>query len=88
MEGLRVRIGLHAGEAICDQGDFFGRSVIVAARIAGQARGGEIRVSSAARQRARGCGVSFDCGRHLRPKGLVGTHRVFNIVWQGAAATA
>ncbi len=31
---IRVRIGLHTGEAISEGGDFFGKSVIMAARIA------------------------------------------------------
>ena len=49
---MRVRMGMHAGEAIREEGDFFGRSVILAARIAAQARGGEILVSEALKERA------------------------------------
>ncbi|MEE9285691.1 MAG: AAA family ATPase, partial [Dehalococcoidia bacterium] len=41
-EPIRVRIGLHTGEAIKEADDFFGKNVILAARIAGQAQGGEI----------------------------------------------
>ena len=52
-EPIRVRIGLHTGEAIRERDDFFGRNVILAARIAAQARGGEVLVSVAA-QGARG----------------------------------
>jgi class 3 adenylate cyclase len=44
-ERIRVRMGLHTGEAIAEEGDFFGRTVILAARIAAQARGEEILVS-------------------------------------------
>ena len=44
-------MGLHAGEAIREEGDFFGRSVILAARIAAQACGGEILVSEELRER-------------------------------------
>src|SRR5262249_1630601 len=43
---LRVRTGLHAGEAIREADDFFGKSVVLAARIAARAKGGEILVSS------------------------------------------
>src|SRR5262249_36248465 len=39
---IRVRIGLHRGEAIRDAEKFFGRTVILAARIASQAHGAEI----------------------------------------------
>ncbi len=42
---IRVRIGLHTGTAIERGGDYFGRNVALAARIAAQAQGGEILVS-------------------------------------------
>ncbi len=43
---IRVRIGLHVGEAVRESTDFFGRAVILAARISGLAQGGQILVSS------------------------------------------
>jgi adenylate cyclase len=43
---IRVRIGLHTGTAIQREGDFFGRNVAMAARVAAMADGGEILVSS------------------------------------------
>jgi class 3 adenylate cyclase len=45
-EPIRVRVALHPGEAIKEGEDFFGKSVILAARIAPQAKGGQILVSS------------------------------------------
>jgi class 3 adenylate cyclase len=33
---IRVRMGLHTGEAIKEGDDFYGRSVVLASRIAGQ----------------------------------------------------
>ena len=42
-------MGLHTGEVIAEEGDFFGKNVILAARIAAQASGGEILVSADAR---------------------------------------
>ena len=45
-EPIRVRIGLHAGEAIKEGEDLFGETVILAARVASQVVGGEILVSS------------------------------------------
>ncbi len=88
-ERVRVRMGMHAGEAIREEGDFFGRSVILAARIAAQARGGEILVSETLKERAQaGDGetpaVGFDDGRELELKGLAGTHRVYRADWEQA----
>jgi len=49
-EPLRVRVGLNAGEPIEEEQDLFGTAVILAARIAAQAQGGEILVSEGVRQ--------------------------------------
>ena len=43
---IRVRIGLHTGTAIEREGDFFGRNVAMAARVAAMADGGEILVTA------------------------------------------
>ena len=51
-EALRVRMGLHTGEVISEEGDYFGKNVILAARIAAQAIGGEILVSEEMRDAA------------------------------------
>jgi class 3 adenylate cyclase len=90
-ERVRVRIGMHAGEAIREEGDFFGRSVIVAARIAARAGGGEILVSEQLKRRAENGDaehptVSFDRGREIALKGLTGTHRVYRVEWEQALA--
>jgi class 3 adenylate cyclase len=96
-ERIRVRMGLHAGEAIREEGDFFGRSVILAARIAAQARGGEILVSEALRELAPGDGggeleeegaFTFDGGRELELKGMSGAHRVFRTDWERQPSAA
>lgn len=44
-EAIRVRVGVNAGDAIAERDDFFGHAVILAARVAGQARGGETMVT-------------------------------------------
>jgi class 3 adenylate cyclase len=44
-----VRIGLHTGEPVREADDFYGKAVILAARIAAEARGSEILVSSMVR---------------------------------------
>ena len=80
---IRVRIGLHTGEVIREGEDFFGKHVNLAARIAGQASGGEILVSSLLKELADSAGdISFDEGREVDLKGLAGSHRVFAVDWE------
>src|SRR5439155_22734224 len=83
-ERILVRMGLHTGEAIAEEGDYFGRSVILAARIAAQACGGEILVSQALREAAAER-FEFDSGRDLELKGLTGTHTVYRAEWSRSA---
>jgi class 3 adenylate cyclase len=42
---IRVRAGLHAGEALRHENDFYGRTVVIAARISALALGNEILAS-------------------------------------------
>lgn len=52
---VHVRIGIHSGEAIAtSDGDLFGRHVIIAARVADKADGGEILVTSLVCELSRG----------------------------------
>ncbi len=82
-EPIRVRIGLHTGEAIKEADDFFGKNVILAARIAGQAQGGEILVSSLLKELTESAGdITFGDRREVELKGLSGAHRLFQIGWQ------
>ncbi len=90
-ETLRVRIGLHTGEVISEEGDYFGKNVILAARIAAQAMGGEILVSEELRKAAssgNGDVLRFDGGRELELKGLAGSHRVFRAEWAAQETAA
>jgi class 3 adenylate cyclase len=78
-----VRIGLHTGEAIKEADDFHGKNVILAARIAGQAQGGQILVSSLLKELTESAGeFQFAQGRELGLKGLAGLTRVYHVVWQ------
>jgi class 3 adenylate cyclase len=83
-------MGLHTGEAIAEEGDFFGRNVILAARIAAKASGGEILVSETLREQAAedGDGLRFDVGRELELKGMAGTHMVYRAEWEPETAAA
>jgi len=80
-EALRIRIGMHAGEAIVEDNDLFGRPVVLAARIANQARGGEILVSSLVREIVESRGdLVFGDAREAELKGLDGTYRLHPIL--------
>lgn len=64
--------------------DFFGKNVILADRIASEARGGQILASSLLKQIIESSEeFTFDEGRNLMLKGLSGTHRVYDVRWQG-----
>jgi len=56
-----AHVGLHAGPVVRQDGDYFGRTVNVAARIAGQAGAGEVLVSDELARLAAGAdGVRFE----------------------------
>lgn len=44
---LELRVGIASGEAVCDEGDYFGRPVIVAKRLCDVARPGDIVLADA-----------------------------------------
>jgi len=79
---IRVRIGIHTGEAIREADKFFGKSVILAARIAAQAQAREILVSSLVKELTSSSGdVSFDAPREVALKGLSGTYALHPVAW-------
>ena len=78
-EGLpiRIRAGLHSGEAIKHDDDFYGRTVVIAARISALALGGEILASDLVYALARGLGTfTFGDPRVATLKGLEGSFEV------------
>jgi class 3 adenylate cyclase len=81
-QGLRVRIGVHTGNIFTDNEDFLGRAVVLAARITGRARGGEILVSDACRDYTEHLGVwRYGQPTELRLKGLAAAERVHSVEW-------
>jgi class 3 adenylate cyclase len=80
-ERLRVRIGPHTGEVLRDSDDFFGNAVITAARVAGEAEGNEILVSSLVHELTRTLGTfHFGPPRAVELKGLEGKRDLFPII--------
>jgi class 3 adenylate cyclase len=82
-EPLRVRIGLHTGEVLKEAEDFYGKHVVLASRVASQARGGEILVSSLLQELIESAGeFTFGEGREVELKGLSGIQTVVPVSWQ------
>jgi class 3 adenylate cyclase len=80
---LRVRIGLHTGEPVREADDFYGKAVILAARIASEARGSEILVSSLLRELTESSGeFAFEAPTDAKLKGLSGTYRLSAVRWR------
>ena len=79
---IEVRIGLHTGEAIAEEGDFYGRHVNFAARVGAAAESGEILVSSLLMElTASSREFEFGPGREVQLKGLAGNHHVHPVRW-------
>jgi class 3 adenylate cyclase len=78
---IRVRIGIHTGEAISVGDDYAGLAVAKAARIASAAAGGEILVSSATRELISRFDYQFDSERVAELKGIDGSHRIYPLIW-------
>jgi class 3 adenylate cyclase len=78
---VRLRIGLHTGEAMREEADFYGKNVALAARIADQARGGEVLASSVVKQLTESAGdIDFEDEREVELAGLSGRHTVYRVV--------
>ncbi len=82
-EPLRIRVGLHTGNVLqTEEQDYLGRAVVLAARITGRARGGEILVSEACRDYTEHFGGwRFGRPAELSLKGLAGVERVHQLDW-------
>jgi adenylate cyclase len=76
---IRVRIGVHTGDALQEADHFYGTTVHYAARVASQAVGGEVLVSNLVRELVAGSGIELMEGREVDLKGLDGTHRLFAV---------
>jgi class 3 adenylate cyclase len=82
-ERLRVRIGLHTGEAIREGDDFYGWSVTLAARLGDEANGGEILTSSIVRDVVgRADDIPFEDAGERELKGIRGRQRAYRVRWE------
>lgn len=80
-QAIRVRIGVHMGTSVRRGGDLFGLDVAMAARVAGQADGGEILVSEPVGEAVRHLDdIVLGAAREVELKGLPGTHRLYPVL--------
>jgi class 3 adenylate cyclase/ketosteroid isomerase-like protein len=85
---IRVRIGVHVGEAVREEDDFFGHSVAYAARIASLAEGGETVASALVHDLVASTGeFAFGEPRDVELKGIQGSHRIYPVATRVGAAT-
>ena len=71
-----AHVGIHAGRVVFQEGDYFGRTVNIASRIAEYARPGEVLVSQEVVDAADGTPVSFTEIGPVELKGVSGTLRL------------
>jgi class 3 adenylate cyclase len=87
VDSVRIRVGVHTGEVIAEGDDIFGRHVMMAARVAGQAAGREILVSALVYEIASARGdLKFGSPRVVALKGIEGEHIVYSLEWEGFEA--
>ena len=80
---LAIRVGVHSGFVMGNPEQMMGRNVVLAARIAGQAKGGEILVSSTAKEYTEtDPSFRFEPHGEYHFKGLHGEHEVFAVLWR------
>ena len=75
-----MRFGIHMGTSVRPGDDLFGLSVAMAARVTGQASGGEILVSESVRDAIeRMPDIQLGAPREVELKGLRGSHKVYPV---------
>ena len=74
---LPAHVGLHAGPVLFQQGDYFGRTVNAASRIADYARPGEVLVSQEVVDACTEAGVAFDEVGPVDLKGFSGALHLY-----------
>jgi class 3 adenylate cyclase len=78
--GLEVRAGLHTGECEVVDGKVAGIAVSIGARVAGQAKSGEVLVSQTVRDLVAGSGIRFDDRGLHELKGIPGKWRLYSVI--------
>jgi class 3 adenylate cyclase len=82
--GIRVRMGMHTGQVVSRDGDYFGRNVALAARVAAQADGAEILVTEEVRAIVSGiapAAVRFEADHVVELKGFTDQFQLWRVRW-------
>lgn len=77
---IQVRIGIHTGQVVAKEGDYFGRNVAMAARVADRAHGGDIFVSEAVVDAIADTDLTVEPVATFELKGLSGEHAVSRLL--------
>lgn len=77
--GLEIRAGLHTGECDVVNGKIGGLAVHIGARVAAEARPGEVLVSQTVRDLVAGSGLAFEDRGVAELKGVPGEWRLFAV---------
>jgi adenylate cyclase len=85
-----ARVGMHAGPVVVRDGEYFGRTVNVASRVAEYARPGEVLVTAAVKELAGGSraetgnGIAFEEIGEVTLRGLAGAVNLFLATAEGS----
>jgi adenylate cyclase len=80
---VRVRVGIHTGTVVSRDGDYFGRNVAMAARVADKAVGGEVLASAAVAEALdEDAAVELVKAADVELRGLPGRHELFRVEWR------
>jgi class 3 adenylate cyclase len=77
--GLQVRAGVHTGECELHENKVAGLAVVIGARVAASAAGGEVLVSQTVKDLVAGAGVEFEERGERELKGVPGTWRLYSV---------
>ena len=77
--GLEVRAGVHTGECELHEGKVAGLAVVIGARVAAAAQGGEVLVSQTVKDLVAGSGIAFEDRGVASLKGVPGEWRLYAV---------
>ena len=80
---IRVRIGFNAGEPTAEDGDLFGATVQLAARVCAKAEAGQILAANVVRELAMGKGFLFADRGDTALSGFEDPVRIYEVKWRG-----
>ena len=83
---ILIRIGLHTGETVKVEDDFYGRHINYAARVSAEAKPSQVVVSSLLRDVVEPNGeLEFKALKPLVLKGFGGKHVLHELIWRNVS---